>query len=118
MYVATELIVSPSDHNKGLVNRQVVDSMANSSTWWNTSLLDFLPFDIHNLAFAHKWLEVFQLILKHTFRISTSKEINSFKNGITHPGDIMSHVILFFGLLHSTGCLLHDWVYHLFAVDP
>jgi hypothetical protein len=56
--------------------------------------------------------------LKHTFRISTSKEINSFKNGITHPGDIMSHVILFFGLLHSTGCLLHDWVYHLFTVDP
>lgn len=90
--------------------------MSNSTTWRNSCLLHFLPFNRHNFTLTHEWLKIFQLILQLSGAISSSEIIYSFKDGITHPGDILALIILFFDLLDGAACLLHNWINNLFAV--
>jgi len=80
--ILTYLIVSATNDHQSLVEGQECHCVANSTTWWVTLLLYFLPLCGHYFAFDAVGLEVLKLGEELSLRVLSTKEIETIKNGV------------------------------------
>jgi hypothetical protein len=78
--ILAHYVISTSCDQKTLVNRKIPHGVADPSAWRYSLLLDFLPFDIYNFAFTHKWLDESKLVGKLTSLVFASKKVDAVNN--------------------------------------
>ena len=75
--ILADLIVSSSNDNQSLVQRQEGHRVADSSTWWITLLLDFLPLSRHNFSFNTMGFEILELGQQLSLGVLATEVINT-----------------------------------------